>query len=189
LNICKSIVIGLSLVVVCTVMVWIIRPLKQALSDDVTKVLMQDNKNVQHSTTVLAEKVPLAQKVDIELPNKLKDNQMIEDNDDSLKKPKDSKLVPLTQSERTMLRKWFGHDDSLEKAKLVGATCLKHNLSNNEIVGLIGEPSHRFGTNTIAYGFAPSQLLELQLDQDGIIINAKLTGIDISKSSTSGNDD
>jgi hypothetical protein len=179
LSIWKSIAICLSVIVVGAVMLWIMRHPKSSSSDDEAKVLVQENLKSQKPVAVLTEKDPLVQKDDVELPRELKDSQMRDANDDSLKKPKDVKPVSLTQSERTMLRKWFGHDDSVEKAKLVGATCLKHRLSDNEIVGLIGAPSHRFGSNTIAYGFAPSQLLELQFDKDGIVIKAKLTGVEI----------
>lgn len=74
---------------------------------------------------------------------------------------------------------WFVRGSSLDNAKNLGRVCLKSNLSREEIIALMGQPLLGGGLNKIAYGFAPSQLLEFQFDAQGKIIAAKVTGVSI----------
>ncbi len=176
MNIWKYISIGILLTVIGTVMFWILMYPEPFSEENETKVLVQEHISL---TKVSSEKKELG------FPNKLKDNPISNVNDSLLKKSKDSKSTSLTQAEKIILRTWLFNETSVEKAKEVGFICLKHNLSDKNILELIGEPLHRFGTNSIAYSFAPSQLLELYLDQDGIVIDVKITGDSIIENITS----
>ena len=92
--------------------------------------------------------------------------------------PKAGELISLTQTEETMLRTWRGDP---EKAKVVGAICLKHSLSKKQIIELIGTPLYGDGggkINSIGYSFAPSQVLSFYFDQDGNTIHVEGPGIE-----------
>lgn len=74
---------------------------------------------------------------------------------------------------------WFVHGSSLDNVRKLGRVCLQSNLSREEIIALMGQPLLGGGLNKIAYGFAPSQLLEFQFDEQGKIIGGKVTGVPI----------
>lgn len=90
----------------------------------------------------------------------------------------------LSEEEKAVLTTWYRKDYSIEKAAQVGGICLRHRLSRRQIIDLIGEPSHQRGEDTIAYNFAPSQLLELEFDENALTVDAKVTGTPVNPGGT-----
>lgn len=90
----------------------------------------------------------------------------------------------LSKDEEEMLRTWFrsrtyDRGDYVQKATDVGAVCMKHALSRDSIVRLIGPATH-VGPSVIAYSFAPSQRLEFEFDESGRTRTATVTGRSIN---------
>ena len=82
----------------------------------------------------------------------------------------------LSEAEKTALRTWFKREYSVEKAAEIGGICLKHGLSRERIIRLIGEPRHQNTPGRICYNFAPSQLLAFEFDEKGNLVAVKVTG-------------
>ncbi len=82
----------------------------------------------------------------------------------------------LTGDELQVLENWFGNDSSPERAAQVGAICLRHRLTGDRVIELIGEPTNRNGARVFYYDFAPSQTMYLHFDDEETVSGAWVSG-------------
>ncbi len=82
----------------------------------------------------------------------------------------------LSAEEERTLRTWLKRDRSRQNAVEVGGICLRHRLSRDRIVDLVGYPTFLYSNAAIAYNYAPSAVLKFSFDEKGNLVSVTETG-------------